>query len=98
MANDPMVHEGSDGRGPRDVLLNGKLMSDVMYADVRRGVIRILCRPIRVDRGSVVTQELHGHVEVYPKGQCPPDPRAVAILSVNTEGILNPRMGFKPWS
>ena len=34
---DPNIHTAGDGRGAREVYVNGTLMKRVVYADTRRG-------------------------------------------------------------
>lgn len=67
------VHTGGDGRGARDVFLDGTLINDVMYADTKRGIVRITTRPIRLDRFGkrVITKTLRGTVEVKFKHREP---------------------------
>ena len=45
------VHTPYDGRGTnRDVLLNGNKIDRVIYADEKRGIVRVLSNPIRIDK------------------------------------------------
>lgn len=37
----PWVHRATDGRGPREVYLNGELIGRVLFADERRGYVRV---------------------------------------------------------
>lgn len=46
------IHTPDDGRGPRDVYLNGQLIHRVMYADTKRGIVRCVHAPPRVDTRS----------------------------------------------
>lgn len=70
---DTIVHTAGDGRGPRDVFLNGNLMKDVVYADIRKGKIRVIVRDangsIRLHkfRKRVLTRTMRGEVVVTPK-------------------------------
>lgn len=66
------VHTPYDGRisedlrTQRDVFVNGKKIDGVMYADTKRGIVRIVRRPIRLDKHMkrVLTKTLRGNVEV----------------------------------
>lgn len=60
------VHTFKDGRGARDVFLNGNKLDRVMYADTKRGIVRCVHDPIRLDkrRKRVLTFTLRGKVEV----------------------------------
>jgi|JI8StandDraft_1071087.scaffolds.fasta_scaffold23802_10 hypothetical protein len=65
MSSHDHIHTPLDGRGRRNIWLNGKLMSGVIYADTEKGIIKI-----RDDNAPVstlhepATRELHGVVEV----------------------------------
>lgn len=59
----PWVHRGDDGRGPREVYLDGKLIGRVLYADERRGFVHV-----HEDGNSLVHLTLRGKVEVRPVG------------------------------
>lgn len=58
-----------DQRTRRDVFVNGKKIDGVMYADTKRGIVRVVRRPIRLDKHMkrVLTKTLRGHVEVVFK-------------------------------
>ena len=62
------VHTPSDDRGQRRVLLNGKELRNVVYADTNRGVVRFYDDPPQVDTShdSFIEHTRHGLVEVYP--------------------------------
>jgi len=62
-----LVHAATDGRGIRDVYLNGRLMTNVVYAGIKRGRIRIVIQPIKLDeqKKRILCKTLHGVVEVY---------------------------------
>lgn len=62
------IHTPNDGRGPRDVFVNGKIVEEVFFADTRRGIVRAYKRPLRLDkwRKRVLSETLHGLVEVRP--------------------------------
>lgn len=72
MANPAHVHEANDGRGPRDVYLNGRLIGDVVYANERSGKVRVIARDGRGKfrihkRGKrVIRRTLRGAVRVVP--------------------------------
>lgn len=63
------IHTPKDGRGPRDVFVNGKLVEQVFFADTRRGIVRAYKRPLRLDkwRKRLLSATLHGLVEVRAK-------------------------------
>ena len=64
------VHTPYDGRGTnRDVLLNGKKIDRVIYADEKRGIVRVVSNPIRIDKWHkrVLWRTLRGRVEVVSK-------------------------------
>ena len=60
------AHTAGDGRGPRDAYLNGKLIEHVLYADERKGVVRVAVWPYRLDkyRKRILVRTLHGTVKV----------------------------------
>lgn len=64
------IHTGNDGRGTRDVFLNGRLIDRVMYADTRLGFVRVIDDPIRLDKEKkrLLTRTLRGIVEVRARG------------------------------
>ncbi len=64
------VHTPYDGRGTnRDVLLNGNKIDRVIYADEKRGIVRVLRSPIRLDKWCklVLWRTFRGRVEVVSK-------------------------------
>ena len=63
------VHTPKDGRVPRDVLLNGNKIDRVIYADEKRGIVRVLRSPIRLDKWCkrVLWRTFRGRVEVVSK-------------------------------
>lgn len=58
-----------DLRAQRDVFVNGKKIDGVMYADTKRGIVRVVRRPIKIDKyhKRVLTRTVRGHVEVVFK-------------------------------
>lgn len=61
-----MIHTPNDGRGPRSVYLDGKLIVGAFYADTEAGIVKAYIQPLSVDP---VTHEarfetLQGAVEV----------------------------------
>ncbi|WP_285301969.1 hypothetical protein [Stenotrophomonas maltophilia group sp. Smal13] len=62
------VHIAGDGRGPRRVLLNGRELSGVVYADTDRGIVRIFDDPPKLHRHGkrMVERTARGIVEVFP--------------------------------
>lgn len=63
-------HFTGDGRGPRDVFLNGKLLHDVVFADTKRGIVSVVKRPLQVDKDALARDTLCGVVEVRFKAGC----------------------------
>lgn len=62
------VHIAGDGRGRRRVLLNGRVVSGVIYADTARGIVRMYDQPPRVHKHGkrCIERTCHGIVEVFP--------------------------------
>jgi hypothetical protein len=62
----PHIHTGGDGRRPRDVFLNGKRLERVVYADTRRGIVRVTDKPVKLHKHCkrIITRTLRGVVEV----------------------------------
>jgi hypothetical protein len=62
----PWIHEAGNGRGQRDVYLNGRPVRSVTYADERRGIVRLTHQPIRIDKYGkrVLTYTIRGRVSV----------------------------------
>lgn len=63
------IHTPKDGRGLRDVFVDGKLVERVFFADTRLGIVRAYRYPLRLDkwRKRVLSETLHGVVEVRAK-------------------------------
>jgi hypothetical protein len=68
--NQDHIHRPDDGRGRRDVFVNGNKIEGVAWADTKNGVAVFYPQPIRVKRGTdeVYTRKLRGKVEVVPCG------------------------------
>ena len=66
----PRIHTPDDGRGGRDVYLDGTMIERVVYADTRRGFVRMHHEPMRVSRrrDCVITKEAYGEVKVVQRG------------------------------
>ncbi len=62
------VHIAGDGRGARKVLLNGKEIGHVIYADTSRGVVRFIDNPPKLHKHGkrLIERTRHGVVEVFP--------------------------------
>lgn len=59
------IHTPHDGRGLRDVFVNGNRIDHVVWADTRKGVVWFMPAPVRVTRaGEVYARRLRGQVEV----------------------------------
>lgn len=63
------IHTPDDGRGLRDIFVNGRKIDSAFYADTRRGIVRAYRDPIKLDkwRKRALTKTLHGVVEVRAK-------------------------------
>lgn len=63
------IHEPGDGRGPRDVFLNDRRLDAVLYANERRGVVKVARQPFKVDKHGkrILARTMHGTVRVEPK-------------------------------
>lgn len=64
------IHTPHDGRGLRDVYLNGVKLKRVVYADTKRGIVRMHHDPIKVCRRREVarTYKRRGIVKVVLRG------------------------------
>lgn len=62
------IHTPGDGRGLRGVTMNGVVLDRVVYADTKRGVVRVHDNPPKVHkyRKRLIERTLHGDVRVYP--------------------------------
>lgn len=60
------VHTHDDGRGRRRVLLDGREVKRVVYADTHKGVLRYYPDPIRIHKHGkrAIVKTRHGRVEV----------------------------------
>lgn len=63
-----MRHSAHDGKGGRDVYLDGVLQSRVVWADTKRGRIKLLRYPYVIRNGCLITQFKQGKVEVVFRG------------------------------
>lgn len=62
------IHTPNDGRGLRDVFLNGKLIEGCVYADTQEGIVRCHILPLRLDEsGNIAVRQFNGKVEVKPQ-------------------------------
>ncbi len=61
----PGIHYVGDGRGRRDVFVNGHQINHVVYANERKGIVEFAPHPLRAKRnGDVYTRKLRGVVTV----------------------------------
>lgn len=62
------IHTPDDGRGPRDVYLNGKRIRRVVYANTKKGKVRF-CDPLKLDKycKRILIRTKRGRVEVVPQ-------------------------------
>jgi hypothetical protein len=60
------IHTWHDGRGVRDIFVSGKLVRRVLYADEKKGIVRVVHAVIRLDknRENVLTRTRRGKVVV----------------------------------
>ena len=65
------IHTPDDGRGLRDVFVNGKLVMQVFYANTRTGVVKKYREPLKLNkwRKRVLTETLHGDVRVEMRAE-----------------------------
>lgn len=63
------IHTADDGRGMRDVYVNGNKIDGVTYADTKLGFVIYAPKPFRVEKGKdyVYTRRLEGNVEVVER-------------------------------
>lgn len=64
------IHTPDDGRGIRDVYLDGQLLHRVAFADTRHGIVRVYDDPVRVDplrRDRLACTRLRGVVRVVAR-------------------------------
>lgn len=63
--SNPRIHYVGDGRGLRDVFVNGHQINNVVYANEQRGIVEFAPRPLKSKRnGEVYTRKLRGIVTV----------------------------------
>ena len=62
------IHTPGDGRGSRQVYIDGLLCSRVVKADTQAGTVEVVTNPVTVDleTGHIKTLTLHGRVTVIP--------------------------------
>lgn len=62
------VHVPGDGRGPRQVYVDGRPVMRVVYADTRRGIVRYYDDPPKMDkrRKRIIVRTRRGVVTVEP--------------------------------
>lgn len=60
------IHTIDDGRGARDVFVNGNKVELAVYADTKKGIVRFRPHPARVAKNGqeFYTRGLRGKVEV----------------------------------
>lgn len=69
--NESPIHTPGDGRGLRDVLLDGKPIKHVVYADTEKGKVRVAWYPYRINKRRQMIRHytMRGHVEVIPRNR-----------------------------
>lgn len=61
----PWIHRADDGRGLRKVYLDGREIKQAVYADTKEGIVERYRLPLSPGSdGNLMTETLHGHVEV----------------------------------
>lgn len=61
----PGIHYAGDGRGRRDVFVNGHQINHVVYVNEKKGIVEFAPHPLRAKRnGEVYTRKLRGVVTV----------------------------------
>lgn len=60
------IHREGDGRGIRAVFLDGEEVKAAVFADIKRGIVDRFRQPLTIRRrdGQLITERLHGRVEV----------------------------------
>jgi len=62
----PWIHAPEDGRGHRGVFLDGQEIKMAVFVDQKRGIVDRFRQPLTIRRrdGQLITERLHGSVEV----------------------------------
>ena len=62
------IHTPHDGRGLRRVLVNGRALDGVFYADTKKGLARYYVKPLRLDKYKkrALSRTVRGRVQVEP--------------------------------
>ncbi len=58
------IHTPEDGKGQRDIFVDGKLINQVFYADTKRGVVRAYKEPLQLAGNRAATETHYGKVTV----------------------------------
>jgi hypothetical protein len=68
--NSDHIHRTDDGRGLRDVFVNGVMVDRAVYADTKKGIVFFVPFPVRIKKNSdeIYTRRLRGKVEVVQVG------------------------------
>jgi len=66
MRSNSHIHTCDDGRGRRLVMVDGKPVEKVFYADTRKGVVRYFATPMRLHkrRKRAIERTKRGKVEI----------------------------------
>lgn len=69
MLNQDHIHTPDDGRGLRDVWVDGKKIDKPFFADTRRGIVDYYVSPTKLHKYGkrLITKRIHGEVVVKPK-------------------------------
>jgi hypothetical protein len=65
----PHIHTPSDGRGPRDVYLDGVLIKRVIMADTKRGIVQVTDDPVKIHKHGkrIISRRARGSVVVVQR-------------------------------
>lgn len=60
------IHTPDDGRGIRDVFVDGQKVGHVFFADTKRGIVDYYPQPPKIDKREkrIISRRLRGRVEV----------------------------------
>lgn len=61
-----MFHSALDGKGDRDIFVNGNRIKRVLWVNTKQGIVCFAPHPIRTNKrkGEIYTRLLRGNVEV----------------------------------
>jgi len=64
--NNPHIHTPDDGRGVRDVFVDGKILDRCFFADTKKGVARAYRYPYKLHKHKkrALTKTYHGKITI----------------------------------